>query len=47
MLLERQMPEMTGEAIVLRHPEHFDEAVRVAAESRLVAAKVDVGKLPR
>ena len=46
MLLERKMPELTGEAIVLRHPAHFDDDVRAAARARLVRAKVDVGALP-
>lgn len=46
-LLERQMPEMTGEAIVLRHPQHFDDAVQNAAKNRLMAAKVDIHKLPK
>ncbi len=42
MLLDRRLPELTGEAIVLRHPEHFDEEVRTAAQRRLSDACVDV-----
>jgi hypothetical protein len=45
MLLDRGMPELTGEAIVLRHPEKFDKAVQAAARERLVAAGVDVSRL--
>lgn len=47
MLLERGMPELTGEAIVLRHPEKFSSDVQAAARQRLVQAGVDVDLLPR
>lgn len=40
MLLERGMPEYTGEAIVLRHPEAFTPEVRDAAKRRLDEAGV-------
>jgi hypothetical protein len=37
MLMERNLPELTGEAIVLRHPERFDPNVVAAASARLKA----------
>jgi hypothetical protein len=46
MLLERQMPELTGEAIVLRHPTLFADQEREAARQRLVDAGVDIERLP-
>ncbi|PZO74747.1 MAG: hypothetical protein DI629_17810, partial [Mesorhizobium amorphae] len=46
MLLERGMPELTGEAIVLRHPSDFSDTVRASARQRLVEAGVDVDQLP-
>ncbi len=46
MLLERGMPELTGEAIVLRHPDKFDQNVRDAARARLTDAGVDINSLP-
>ena len=46
MLLERGMPELTGEAIVLRHTDLFETDVVVAARTRLEAAGVDVEQLP-
>src|SRR5262245_45460759 len=42
MLLDWNMPEMTGEAIVLRHPSSFDKHVLDAARNRLKHAGVDV-----
>ena len=41
MLLERNMPELTGEAIVLRHRGRFEAEVVSAARTRLEAAGVD------
>ena len=40
MLLDRDMPELTGEAIVLRHANRFAEEVVAAARARLTAAGV-------
>lgn len=45
MLLERGMPEFTGEAITLRHPELFETPVLEAAQQRLKAAGVDLNVL--
>ena len=45
MLLERGMPEFTGEAITLRHPELFEPPVLEAAQQRLKAAGVDLTSL--
>jgi hypothetical protein len=46
MLLERKLPELTCEAIVLRHPTHFDGSTRDAAARRLEKAGVNVANLP-
>jgi hypothetical protein len=46
MLLDRGMPELTGEAIVLRHPGSFEPQVIEAARERLLNAGVDVTTLP-
>jgi hypothetical protein len=46
MLLDREMPEYTGEAIVLRHSGRFEPRVVVAARKRLEQAGVDVSALP-
>ena len=47
MLLERNMPELTGEAIVLRHANQFGAEVLAAANMRLVQAGVDTSSLPK
>ncbi len=44
-LLERGMPEFTGEAITLRHPEHFEPKTLEAAWQRLTVAGVDLERL--
>lgn len=46
MLLERRMPELTGEAIILRHSDQFDKEVVAAARKRLQAAGVNIAALP-
>lgn len=46
MLLERNMPELTGEAIVLRHARQFGAEVVAAARRRLEAAGTNVATLP-
>jgi hypothetical protein len=45
MLMERGMPGLTAEAIILRHPDRFDADVKAAARDRLVTAGVDLDKL--
>ncbi|WP_423209305.1 hypothetical protein E2976_15050 [Paracoccus yeei] len=46
MLIERGLPELTGEALVLKHSECFEPEVQAAARLRLENAGVDVAKLP-
>ena len=45
MLIERNMPELTGEALVLKHKDSFDTDVVAAAKARLIEAGVDVEAL--
>ena len=45
MLMERNMPELTGEAIVLRHASQFDPEIVAAARDRLEKAGVEVAAL--
>lgn len=47
MLMERGLPQLTGEAVILRHPDAFHPAVVDAAAARLRAEGVDVDALPR
>lgn len=46
MLIDRGMPELTAEAVVLRHRDSFDNKVVDAALARLEVAGVDVERLP-
>jgi hypothetical protein len=46
MLLERELPELTGEAIVLRHATEFPPNVVEAAKRRLCNAGVNIDRLP-
>lgn len=45
MLIERDMPELLGEAIVLRHADDFEPHVVEAARSRLSSAGVDIDRV--
>lgn len=47
MLIDRDMPELAGEAIILRHAERFDQRVVAAARKRLEDAGIDVTSLPK
>ena len=47
MLLDRGMPELTGEAIALRHSDRFEQPTLDAARQRLVGAGVDLNSLPQ
>ena len=47
MLLDRNMAELTTEAVVLRHQKRFESEVVAAAKSRLQEAGVDVDRLPQ
>ena len=45
MLMKRDMPELTAEAVVLRHSSRFEDDVVEAAKQRLVEHGVDLKKL--
>jgi len=44
-LMELEMPELTGEAIILRHQAAFTAEAVAAARSRLSSAGVDLGRV--
>ena len=44
-LVARGLSDMTGEAVILRHPDDFDEDTRAAATERLQAAGADPAAL--
>lgn len=46
MLLERNIPELAGEAIVLRHARRFGAEVVAAVRQRLETEGVDIAALP-
>lgn len=44
MLIERQMADLTFEAVALRHPDRFDDAVLDAAAARLRSVGIEVDR---
>ncbi|MBD9640885.1 hypothetical protein IB277_31795 [Ensifer sp. ENS07] len=44
MLIERQMPELTFEAVALRHPDRFDDTMLNSAAVRLRSVGIEVDR---
>lgn len=47
MLIDRELPELTAEALVLRYADEFEAEVPAAARERLQEAGVDLSRLPQ
>lgn len=46
MLIERQMVDLTFEAVALRHPDRFDGSVLDAAVARLQTVEIEASRIP-
>ena len=47
LLIKKEMHELTGECVVLKHRERFEDEVVEAARKRLLDAGIDSKKLPK